>query len=74
MKIGSARSITSTSAYADDRLAARDRRSHAFGLSFWQNHALLHLIDRPSTHQTQAQTRAGHGEFGPTYEVAARRP
>ncbi len=42
----------------------------AFGFCFWQNHALLHLINRPLTQQTQAQTRAGHGEFGPTYTVA----
>jgi sec-independent protein translocase protein TatC len=42
----------------------------AFGFCFWQNHRLLHLIDRPLAHQTQQQVRAGHGPLGATYAVA----
>ena len=42
----------------------------AFGFCFWQNHRLLHLIDRPLAHQTQEQVRAGHGPLGATYAVA----
>ena len=42
----------------------------AFGFCFWQNNRLLHLIDRPLAHQTQAQVRAGHGPLGATYSVA----
>ncbi len=42
----------------------------AFGFCFWQNHRLLHLIDRPLAHQTQEQVRAGHGPLGATYTVA----
>jgi sec-independent protein translocase protein TatC len=42
----------------------------AFGLCFWQNHRLLHLIDTPLAHQTQQQVREGHGPLGATYEVA----
>jgi sec-independent protein translocase protein TatC len=41
----------------------------AFGFCFWQNHALLHLIDTPLAHQTQQQVRAGNGPLGATYEV-----
>ncbi len=41
----------------------------AFGFCFWQNHRLLHLIDSPLAHQTQAQVRAGHGPLGATYTV-----
>jgi sec-independent protein translocase protein TatC len=41
----------------------------AFGLCFWQNHALLHLIDSPLAHQTQQQVREGHGPLGATYQV-----
>jgi sec-independent protein translocase protein TatC len=41
----------------------------AFGFCFWQNHALLHLIDTPLAHQTQQQVRDGHGPLGATYEV-----
>jgi sec-independent protein translocase protein TatC len=41
----------------------------AFGFCFWQNHALLHLIDSPLAHQTQQQVRDGHGPLGATYEV-----
>ncbi len=42
----------------------------AFGICFWQNNFLLHLIDRPLARQTQAQVRAGHGPLGATYTVA----
>jgi sec-independent protein translocase protein TatC len=41
----------------------------AFGICFWQNHRLLHLIDTPLAHQTQAQVKAGHGPLGATYQV-----
>ena len=42
----------------------------AFGVCFWQNHRLLHLIDRPLAHQTQEQVRAGQGPLGATYTVS----
>ncbi|HSC03696.1 MAG TPA: twin-arginine translocase subunit TatC [Solirubrobacteraceae bacterium] len=42
----------------------------ASGFCFWQNHRLLHVIDRPLAHQTQEQVRAGHGPLGATYAVA----
>jgi len=42
----------------------------AFGVCFWQNHQLLHLIDTPLARQTQQQVRAGHGPLGATYTVA----
>jgi sec-independent protein translocase protein TatC len=42
----------------------------AFGFCFWQNHALVRLIDRPLAHETQAQVRGGHGPLGATYTVA----
>jgi sec-independent protein translocase protein TatC len=42
----------------------------AFGVCFWQNNRLLHMIDRPLARQTQAQVRAGHGPLGATYTVA----
>ncbi|MGI8411284.1 MAG: twin-arginine translocase subunit TatC [Solirubrobacteraceae bacterium] len=41
----------------------------AFGLCFWQNHELLHLIDSPLAHQTQKQVRQGQGPLGATYKV-----
>jgi len=41
----------------------------AFGVCFWQNHRLLHLIDSPLAHQTQQQVRDGHGPLGATYQV-----
>jgi sec-independent protein translocase protein TatC len=44
----------------------------AFGFCFWQNHALLHLIDSPLAHQTQQQVREGHGPLGATYQVQRR--
>ena len=41
----------------------------AFGICFWQNTAVLRLINRPLAHQTQQQVRAGHGPLGATYTV-----
>jgi sec-independent protein translocase protein TatC len=41
----------------------------AFGFCFWQNNALLHLINRPLAHQTEQQVRDGHGPLGATYRV-----
>ena len=41
----------------------------AFGLCFWQNHWLLHLMDSPLARQTQAQVKAGQGPLGATYRV-----
>lgn len=41
----------------------------AFGICFWQNNALLHLINRPLAAQTQQQVRDGHGPLGATYRV-----
>jgi sec-independent protein translocase protein TatC len=38
----------------------------AFGVSFWQNHALLHFIDRPLARQTEKQVARGHGPLGQT--------
>jgi sec-independent protein translocase protein TatC len=45
----------------------------AFGVMFclclWQNHRLLHIINKPLQKQTQKQVRHGHGPIGATYEV-----
>src|ERR1700728_1536277 len=41
----------------------------AFGFCFWQNHALLNLINKPLAHQTQQQVREGNGPLGATYKV-----
>jgi sec-independent protein translocase protein TatC len=41
----------------------------AFGFCMWQNHALLHLINRPLSHQTEKQVKAGNGPLGATYTV-----
>src|SRR4029077_2276474 len=41
----------------------------AFGLTFWQNHALLRIINTPLAHQTERQVRAGDGAPGATYSV-----
>lgn len=41
----------------------------AFGLCFWQNNRLLHLVNAPLAHQTQAQVRDGHGPLGATYRA-----
>ncbi len=43
--------------------------SVAFGLCFWQNHALLKIINRPLAHETQKQVKAGNGPLGATYTV-----
>lgn len=43
--------------------------SVAFGICFWQNHELLHLVNQPLANQTQQQVRAGHGPLGATYSV-----
>jgi sec-independent protein translocase protein TatC len=42
----------------------------AFGVCFWQNHRLLHAINRPLAHQTEEQVREGHGPLGATYTVS----
>jgi sec-independent protein translocase protein TatC len=36
----------------------------AFGLCMWQNHTLLHFINRPLAHQTSGQVRRGEGFAG----------
>jgi sec-independent protein translocase protein TatC len=41
----------------------------AFGICFWQNNELLHVINKPLAHQTQQQVREGHGPLGATYTV-----
>jgi len=41
----------------------------AFGICFWQNHELLHLVNQPLADQTQQQVRDGHGPLGATYTV-----
>jgi sec-independent protein translocase protein TatC len=41
----------------------------AFGLCFWQNNSLLHLVNIPLAKQTQQQVRQGHGPLGATYTV-----
>jgi len=41
----------------------------AFGLTFWQNHSLLHIINKPLARQTERQVRAGEGPLGATYAV-----
>jgi sec-independent protein translocase protein TatC len=41
----------------------------AFGLCFWQNNALLEIVNAPLAHQTQKQVRAGNGPLGSTYTV-----
>ncbi len=41
----------------------------AFGLCFWQNNRLLHLIDTPLADQTQHQVRAGQGPLGTAYRT-----
>jgi sec-independent protein translocase protein TatC len=38
----------------------------AFGFCFWQNHALLHLVNRPLAHQTRKQVAKGEGPLGQT--------
>jgi sec-independent protein translocase protein TatC len=41
----------------------------AFGLCFWQNGTLLHVINIPLEHQTRTQVREGHGPAGKTWEL-----
>jgi sec-independent protein translocase protein TatC len=41
----------------------------AFGFCFWQNHALLNLINTPLAHETQKAVRSGQGPLGSTYTV-----
>jgi sec-independent protein translocase protein TatC len=41
----------------------------AFGFCMWQNHALLHIINKPLESQTQKQVRARSGPLGATYTV-----
>src|ERR1700733_3643830 len=41
----------------------------AFGICFWQNHELLHLVNQPLASETQQQVRQGHGPLGATYSV-----
>jgi sec-independent protein translocase protein TatC len=41
----------------------------AFGVCFWQNHELLHLVNHPLASETQQQVRQGHGPLGATYSV-----
>ncbi len=41
----------------------------AFGICFWQNHAILRLVNSPLSNQTQQQVRDGHGPLGATYSV-----
>ncbi len=41
----------------------------AFAFCFWQNNALLHVINMPLAHQTEQQVRDGHGPLGATYRV-----
>ncbi len=36
----------------------------AFGFCLWQNHALLHLINKPLEKQTQKQVKSGNGPLG----------
>src|SRR5271155_66504 len=41
----------------------------AFGFSLWQNHALLHIINKPLSEQTQKQVRAGNGPLRAPFTV-----
>jgi sec-independent protein translocase protein TatC len=41
----------------------------AFALCMWQNHALLHIINKPLSTQTQRQVKKGNGPLGATYTV-----
>ncbi len=38
----------------------------AFGVCLWQNHALLEIINKPLTHQTEKQVAEGRGPLGQT--------
>jgi sec-independent protein translocase protein TatC len=41
----------------------------AFGLCFWQNSALLHVINTPLEHQTRGQVQRGEGPAGKTWKL-----
>ena len=41
----------------------------AFGLCFWQNGRLLHIINAPLAHQTTEQIRHGNGPLGQAYQT-----
>jgi sec-independent protein translocase protein TatC len=41
----------------------------AFGVCFWQNSALLRVINAPLEHQTRAQVQAGNGPMGRLWET-----
>src|ERR1700684_2444058 len=41
----------------------------AFGVCMWQNHALLKIINKPLSTQTQKQVKKGNGPLGATYTV-----
>jgi sec-independent protein translocase protein TatC len=41
----------------------------AFGICMWQNHALLKIINKPLSTQTQKQVKKGNGPLGATYTV-----
>jgi sec-independent protein translocase protein TatC len=41
----------------------------AFGFCMWQNQALLHIINKPLSTQTQKQVKKGNGPLGATYTV-----
>ncbi len=38
----------------------------AFAVCMWQNHALLHVLNKPLEEQTEKQVREGHGPLGQT--------
>ncbi len=38
----------------------------AFGLCLWQNHTLLHILNKPLEAQTEKQVEKGHGPLGQT--------
>src|ERR1700722_11242650 len=38
-----------------------------FGVCLWQNHALLEVINRPLTQQTEKQVSRGEGPLGQTW-------
>jgi sec-independent protein translocase protein TatC len=41
----------------------------AFGICFWQNSTLLHVINAPLEHQTRAQVQKGEGPAGKTWKA-----
>jgi sec-independent protein translocase protein TatC len=41
----------------------------AFGLCFWQNHALLRIINDPYEHQTQSRVLRGEGQSGQLWKT-----